>query len=42
MEAKRIRKTIKDVSGAEERCLLRAEMWDSCADQLESFAIGND
>ena len=34
-ESGRIRRTINDATGAEERCLVRAEVWDKCADELE-------
>jgi hypothetical protein len=33
-EAGRIRRTIKAPTDAEERCLVRAEVWDKCAEQL--------
>jgi len=34
-ESGRIRRTIKEATGAEERCLVRAEVWDKVADELE-------
>ena len=35
-EANRIRRTVKQATGAEERCNVRAEIYDKCADELES------
>ncbi len=35
-EAVRIRRTIKAPTGAEERCLVRAEIWDKCAEELRA------
>ena len=35
-EANRIRRTIKSVTGAEERCNVKAEIYDKCATELES------
>lgn len=39
-EAGRIRRTIKEPTDAEERCNVRAEVWDNCADELESILGG--
>lgn len=35
-EAKRIRNTIKAPTDAEERCIVRAEVWEQCAAQIEA------
>ena len=35
-EARRIFKTVKELTGAEERCIVRAEMWEQCASELEN------
>lgn len=37
-EATRIRQTVKQVTGAEERCNVRAGIYDKCADQLEAVS----
>ncbi len=39
-EAKRIRLTVKDATDAESNCNIRAEVWDQCADELESAIKG--
>lgn len=36
-EAGRIRRTIKSETGAEERCNVRAEIYDKCASELEGI-----
>jgi len=36
-EAGRIRLTVKEETGAEERCNVRAEVWDANADELDAF-----
>jgi hypothetical protein len=35
-EAGRIRRTVKAATDAEERCNVRAEVWDQCANELEA------
>ena len=35
-ESNRIRRTVKQSTGAEERCNVRAEIYDKCADELEA------
>ena len=37
LEADRIRQTIKEATDAEERCNVRAEVWEQCASELESI-----
>ncbi len=34
-EAGRIRRTVKGFTDAEKRCLVRAELWEKCAEELE-------
>lgn len=41
-EAVRIRNTIKVPSKAEERCDVRAEVWNQCANELEQAVNGGD
>ena len=36
-EASRIRQTIKMPTDAEERCLVRAEIWDMCANEFDQW-----
>ena len=38
-ESGRIRRTIKEATGAEERCLVRAEVWHNCADDLTAECV---
>jgi hypothetical protein len=38
-ESERIRGTVKAVTGAEERCLTRAEIWDACASELDGSPL---
>jgi hypothetical protein len=33
-ESARIRKTIKEVTDADLRCIVRADLWDDCANEL--------
>lgn len=41
-EADRIRRTVKQATGAEERCMVRAEIWEQCADALEARGEAHD
>lgn len=41
-EAGRIRRTMKAATDAEERCNVRAEIWEQCADELEAMWLTAD